>query len=334
MRVLSPISGLYGAVATARNRLYERGLLKSYPLGAHTVSIGNITAGGTGKTPLVAYTASLLADAGRKVCVLTRGYGRADESKRVVVSDGEAIFVGARVGGDEPVELAARLIGQAAVVADADRVAAAEFALREFGVTAFVLDDAFQHRRARRDVDVVCVDATDPFGRRAMLPSGRLREPIENLSRADAIVITRVSQTGDIEELRSEITALAPAVPIFLASSRIMRFVLPDGTTRQKPSEKVFAFCGIANPQSFFRDLENEVSIASTHAFGDHHKYRQSDIARIEKAAAAAGAQILATTQKDAVKLRELDFEMEIIAAEAEVALDRPDDYRRLVTAS
>src|SRR5215217_6944993 len=149
--LLSPIGWLYGKFADVRNALYDRGTLRSYDLGAKTISIGNITAGGTGKTPLVMYVAEILADAGEKVCILTRGYGR-ESSGRVLVSDSVQVLVDARIGGDEPVELARKLIGKTIVVADADRVAAAGWAREKFEVTALVLDDAFQHRRAKRNL--------------------------------------------------------------------------------------------------------------------------------------------------------------------------------------
>ena len=166
LRLLSPI---YGKIADLRNSLYDRGIFKSHDLGAHTISIGNITTGGTGKTPLVAYVAEMLANRGERVCVLTRGYGR-ESSGRVLVSDGTAPMVDSRTGGDEPVELATRLAGKAMIVADADRVAAAAWSIEKFGVTRFVLDDAFQHRRAKRDIDIVCIDATDPCGSGRVLP--------------------------------------------------------------------------------------------------------------------------------------------------------------------
>ena len=156
---------LFGKIADIRNSLYDRDIFKSYSLGARTISIGNITTGGTGKTPLVAYVAKILAEAGEKVCILTRGYGR-DSAGRVLVSDGEKVLVDARTGGDEPVELARKLIGRAIVVADADRVAAAKWAKEKFGITAFVLDDAFQHRRARRDLDILCSSGSRTCSRR------------------------------------------------------------------------------------------------------------------------------------------------------------------------
>ncbi|HEX6125818.1 MAG TPA: tetraacyldisaccharide 4'-kinase [Pyrinomonadaceae bacterium] len=187
-----PFAGwLYGKIAELRNSMYDRGVFRTYPLGARTISIGNITTGGTGKTPLVVHVAELLADAGEKVCILTRGYGRENARLRVLVSDGDKVLVDAHKGGDEPVEMGQRLLGKVAVVADANRVSAAAWAKDKLRITAFVLDDGFQHRRAKRDLDIVCIDAMNPFGGGRVLPAGDLREPLRNLARADAIVITR-----------------------------------------------------------------------------------------------------------------------------------------------
>src|SRR5688572_13091897 len=178
--MLKLLGKIYGSIADLRNRLYDRDLFKSHSLGARTISIGNITTGGTGKTPLVGYVAEILADAGEKVCILTRGYGRTG-SGRVLVSDGTEVLADAATGGDEPVELARRLSGKAIVISDADRVSAATWAKEEYGVTAFVLDDGFQHRRVKRDLDIVCLDATDPDGGGLVLPAGKLREFFVNL---------------------------------------------------------------------------------------------------------------------------------------------------------
>src|SRR5215204_3585760 len=138
-----PFSWIYARIADLRNTLYESGVFKSHSLGAPAVSIGNITVGGTGKTPLVAFVARILAAQGEKVCILTRGYGRDNQQKRVLVSDGEKILADARAAGDEPLELAKKLLGKAVVIADADRVAAAKWATENFSASAFVLDDAF-----------------------------------------------------------------------------------------------------------------------------------------------------------------------------------------------
>ena len=337
--MLSFLALLYGKVADVRNRLYDRGVFDTFDLSARTISIGNITAGGTGKTPLVAYLTEILAARGEKVCILTRGYGRSNSKQRVLVSDGKKILAKPSEAGDEPFELAGKLLGKAVVIADANRVAAAEWARAKFGVTAFVLDDGFQHRRAKRDVDIVCIDATNPFGGGKMLPKGRLREPLHNLKRADIIVITRANLVSDISNLKSEISNLNADAPIFAASNKISRIVALEEfhaktqRTQSKIEKKsAFAFCGIGNPENFFEHLRQEdFELTGTKAFRDHHIYSQSDISNIERLARDSGAKALFTTAKDAVKLANLRFKMPCFVVETEIFLDNTDGFAALL---
>jgi len=360
-----PLSRLYGKFADFRNRLYDRDILHSFSLGARSISIGNITTGGTGKTPIVALTARLLVARGETVCILTRGYGRKNPGRRVLVSNGHEVFHDAAIAGDEPVELARRLIGQAIVIADADRVSAAEWARRRFGITAFVLDDAFQHRRARRDIDIVCVDATDPCGGGRTLPAGRLREPLHNLSRADALVITRAGLCEDLSGLRSRLERINKTAPIFISNTKISRFrqlsdfhddisgpasdeipwtdlrsSLPIEATKNNDI-KLAAFCGLGNPLSFFEQLKREldgeqagVQIAFTIPFRDHHAYTQRDIDGLAQRAAAVGVTALLTTAKDAVKLRRLKFEIPCYVAEIEAEIDPMEQFASMLSVS
>ncbi|MFL6373498.1 MAG: tetraacyldisaccharide 4'-kinase [Pyrinomonadaceae bacterium] len=347
--MLSLLAWLYGRVVALRNYLYHKGILDVHDLRARTISIGNITVGGTGKTPLVAYVAREAAARGEKVCILSRGYGRENAGERVLVSDGDRVLVDASRGGDEPVELANKLLGTAIVIADADRVGAAEWALRKFGVTAFVLDDAFQHRRVRRNVDIVCVDATDPFGGGQMLPAGRLREPVENLDRANVIVITRVEQVGDILDLRSQISEIAPAARVVECRTRLEGIRTFTAETQrcggnlndaQALSDKarlgqVFAFCALGNPENFFSLLrESGIAIAGTREFIDHHRYTQDDLDEIQNAARDAGAEALITTAKDAVKLAELRLSIPCFVAEIEIELDDPAGFAAAIVGS
>ena len=337
--MLSLLASIYGKVADARNCLYDRGVFDTFDLGARTISIGNITAGGTGKTPLVAYVAEILAERGEKVCILTRGYGRENPKQRVLVSDGKTIFVDAMEAGDEPFELANKLVGKAIVIADADRVAAATWAKRKFGVSVVVLDDGFQHRKARRDVDIVCIDATNPFGGGKMLPNGGLREPLHNLRRADIIVITRANLVEDISDLRFQISEMSPDAKVFTGSNKVCRIValeeFPAETLGSQPNEaagKTFAFCGIGNPENFFEQLKQEgFELTGSKAFRDHHIYSQSDMSNIEKLAHESGANTLLTTAKDAVKLSDLKFESPCYVVEVETTLDDAAGFARMI---
>lgn len=326
---------LYGKIANLRNSLYENGTFRSHPLGAPVISVGNITMGGTGKTPLVAYITELLDQKNETVCIISRGYGRSNPGKRVLVSDGKALLTGPEIAGDEPYELAGKLLNKAIVISDADRVAAAKWAKENFDVTVFVLDDAFQHRRAERDLDIVCIDAANPFR--------RLREPLGNLRRADAIVITRADMVEDVEGLRSRIAEYNSSAPIFTVKNRTLRLNEAIGPGAENPGfstktpeemkgEKAFAFCALGNPANFFEQLKRErFDITAVRAFRDHHNYKQRDITALERAAKASGADMMLTTMKDYIKLYELRFELPCLAVESELVFDDEEAFRGMI---
>lgn len=331
---------LYEAILQKRIGLYENGFFKSFSPGAFTVGVGNLTVGGTGKTPLVAFVAEILAGKDERVCIISRGYKRENPKKRVLVSDGEKVLANAKQAGDEPFELAAKLLGKAIVIADADRVSAANWAREKFGITAFVLDDAFQHLRVRRDSDIVTIDATNPFGSRRLMPFGILREPPQNLKRADAVVITRANLAESVENLKSEIRKYNSDCPIFVSENKISNLVKlkefpaeaqsPQTTKEkgQRTKEKFLAFCGLGNPNNFFRQLRAEnFDLAATETFRDHYFYKQNDIARIERKAAKTGAGVLLTTAKDAVKLKDLQFRLPCFVVESELVFAGEDDF-------
>ncbi len=368
---LIPFGKIYGRVMDARNALYDRGIFRVHDLGARSISVGNLTTGGTGKTPLVAMIAKILAEQGETVCVLTRGYGRKNKGERVVVSDGSSVLFDAETGGDEPVELARKLIGKAIVIADADRVSAGSWAKEKFGVTAFILDDGFQHRRVKRDLDIVCIDATEPFGGGTVLPAGRLREPLGNLKRADVIVITRTNLVDGIENLRSQISNLNPHALVFSAYNSVKR-VLPlkefhattlgseddaanpesgigwerlreEGDPANADEEvRIMAFCALGNPDNFFHQIDEEFDKESMSEFDlsifkkfpDHHFYSQNNVDRLEKQARECRMDVLVTTAKDAVKLMGLTFTMPCYVIEIETEIDDSEAFTDLLISS
>ena len=325
-------SRLYGAVINLRNTLYEKGVFKSVSLGVPVVSVGNITVGGTGKTPMVALVAEMLLAKGEKVGVLTRGYGRENPRRRVLVSDGERVLTDAKQAGDEPFELARKLAGKAVVVADADRVSAGIWAREKFGITAFVLDDAFQHRKFKRDTDIVLIDATNPFGNGKTLPFGILRENLKNLSRADSIIITRANLSEDISNLKFEIKQYNSSCPIYVSENRIsnltelQKFQTAKSETRNQKLEtrnRFLAFCALGNPKNFYEQLRREnFDLVATRDFPDHHFYTARDVAELMKKARSAGAEFLLTTAKDAVKLTDFDFPMPCFVVEIEMVFN------------
>lgn len=337
--ILAPIGALYGVVTRARLALYGSGVLRVQRVDAPVLSVGNITAGGTGKTPLVEWLARVVALQERKrVCILTRGYGRANERQRVVVSDGTRVLADAREGGDEPLLLAESLLSVAAVVSDADRVAGAHWAIENLGSEVFILDDGFQHLRIARDLNIVTVDGTDPFGGGRLLPRGRLREPVKGLRRADLIVVTRSEQAHDIDRLRAELEHLSGGRPVLFSRART-RAVRPIAETGEGETVSAAslprasaAFCAIGNPGAFFTHLRSDGhTLAYTRAFTDHHVYTQADAESLARAAKDAGAELLLTTAKDAVKLRSLRFDVPCYVIEIELEFDDETSLVRLI---
>ncbi|HEX8141563.1 MAG TPA: tetraacyldisaccharide 4'-kinase [Pyrinomonadaceae bacterium] len=334
--ILSPFGALYGAVIRARLALYGSGAMKVHRVGVPVLSVGNLTTGGTGKTPLVEWLARAVAlRQGKRVCILTRGYGRADERRRVLVSDGHSVLADALEGGDEPRLLAESLRSVAAVVSDADRVAAAHWAIANLQSEVFILDDGFQHLRIARDLDIVTIDATDPFGGGRLLPRGRLREPVRGLRRADLIVVTRTDQARDIDLLRAQLEHLSGGRQLLFSSTRT-RCVRPLSETSASEAvsagslpQPIAAFCAIGNPRAFFSHLEKDGhTLVYTRAFPDHHVYTQADAQSLLRQARAAGAEALLTTAKDAVKLGALGFDLPCYVLE--IGLEFDDEARIL----
>ena len=331
--VLPPLSLLYGAVTRTRLSLYRRGTFHTTKLDFPVISIGNITVGGTGKTPLVEWVARTLYGEGKSVCILTRGYGRKDPHSEVIVSDGYGVLATPAEAGDEPYLLATKLAGKVAVISSANRIEAATTATNNFKANCFVLDDGFQHLRLARDLNVVTIDATNPWGGGHLLPFGRLREAPENLSRADCVVITRCDQADTIDELHQEIERLTGGRPIFKSQMRTSRVSsLKNSSETLKPPARVAAFCAVGNPESFFEQLRQAgFELALEKSFQDHHIYSQDEIDSVVRAASEAGATALITTAKDAVKLRSLAFSLPCFVLEIEMAIENSPELSRLV---
>lgn len=331
--VLPPLSILYGAVTRTRLSLYRRGTFHTTKLERPVISVGNITTGGTGKTPLVEWVARTLANKGKKVCILTRGYGRKDPHLQVIVSDGYGVLASPSEAGDEPYLLATNLSGLAAVISSADRIAAGQEAIKDFGSDCFVLDDGFQHLRLARDLNIVTIDATNPWGGGKLLPYGRLRETLDGLGRADCFVITRCDQAGNLDALRSEIFELTGERPIFHSQMRTFRVsALKNGFDDLGPQARVAAFCAVGNPSSFFEHLcRSGYELALQKSFPDHHIYSQDEIDSLIASAKEAGANSLITTAKDAVKLRAMSFSIPCYVSEIEISIENGEELARLI---
>jgi len=301
---LAPLCALYGRALETRAGLYQSGRFASHAVACPVVSVGNLTFGGTGKTPFVLFLARRLRFEGRRPAILSRGYGRRSKGL-VVVSDGTGPLVSAAAGGDEPVAMARRLPGVPVVVAE-KRVEAARAAL-ELGAATLLLDDGYQHLALRRDVNLLLLDARDPFGGGRLPPAGRLREPLSALARADAVVFTRVNRGEPQAEALAELERRNPRAPVF--SARIRASGLADEVGSPIDSgplstRRFVAVCGIATPGEFGSSLADlDLSPEEILVFPDHHRYRRRDIERIVRAADRTGSTWVATTEKDAVKL-------------------------------
>ena len=334
--VLPPLSFLYGAVTRTRLSLYRRGTFQTTKLDHPVISVGNITVGGTGKTPLVEWVARTLAAEGKFPCILTRGYGRKNPQLEVIVSDGYNVLSTPAEAGDEPYLLATKLAGQVAVISSANRIEAAQTATKDFGADCFVLDDGFQHLRLARDLNIVTIDATNPWGGGHLLPYGRLRESPANLVRADCVVITRCNQVDSIDSLAEEISQLTNGRPIFSSEMRTSRAsALKNSAQALKPPARIAGFCAVGNPASFFEQLRRAgFEVVLEKSFPDHHVYSQDEVDAIARSATEAGAKAVITTAKDAVKLRSLHFAMPCYVLEIDIRIENGEELVRLITSA
>jgi tetraacyldisaccharide 4'-kinase len=299
---LSMIEPLYAALMAGRNLLYDSQAFATHSLPRPVISVGNITAGGTGKTPVVRWLADELRKAGHRPAILLRGYK-----------------VGSGVTSDEQVMLDHHLNDETRapvrIGVNPSRTLAGQSMLEEHpDVTVFILDDAFQHRQLEREMDLVLINAADPFGYEHVHPRGLLREPLRSLQRADAFIITRADQVSPVRrrDIERRIRQQNRRAPIYranhahtgLRSSGCSAADDPDCAIDDLSRRPFFAFCGIGNPASFQRQLEElEGRFVGHHWFPDHHDYTEQDIIDVKRQAKEAGAELVVTTEKDWVKI-------------------------------
>lgn len=302
----------YKIAVNCRNALYDRGWLRQQKLPCRVVSVGNLTVGGTGKTPVTIFVTDTLLRAGNRVAVLSRGYRRRSRASRVLVSDGHRVLAGPDAAGDEPFLIAQRC-PEAIVAVGANRYQLGRWVLERYPVDCIVLDDGFQHRTLARDVNLLLVDATDQAGLRALLPSGRLREPLSSAGRASAWIITRVQSNVEGHSIGALLRAASGCererVLLRFASRGFVNVYsgapIPVDETLAR---RVVIFSGIGNPEAF-RHLvisQQGVSVVDAVVFPDHHVYTDADMKDLLERAERAGASVLVTTEKDAVKLHSL----------------------------
>jgi len=300
-----PLSLVSERLIALRNRLYDNGRIKSQRLDARVISVGNITVGGTGKTPVVEYLAQLLSKRGKTVGILSRGYRRKSRGT-VLVSDGTRILTDPLRAGDEPYLLARRLKG-VPVIVDNNRYRGGKFALERFQIDYFILDDGFQHRQLWRDLDILLIDASRPFGYGRVLPAGLLREPLGNMERAQLIWLTRVDQTDALSEVMTEIRRHTSA-PIVTSLHKPKRLINPNTSTilklRDVKGRRAIAFTGIGNPSSFQKTLLRlGIELMDFLIYPDHYLYNNRDLDKIKSRFKRSGAELIITTEKDHLRL-------------------------------
>jgi len=309
--LLWPASVIYGDLARLRARLYAQGTLKIKRLNTPVISVGNLTVGGTGKTPMVIWLAERFLALGKRVAILTRGYkgtgGTSDEIELMKFRLQDRVMFGV---GPDRYETGRQLEAK--------------------GVDIFLLDDGFQHLPLFRDVNILLMDASQPLGRESLLPAGNLREPVSAMDRADLLVITRLEASpatlATIEKLQD--------YPVFSAVTRLLGFRLLGAGIQLLSAQEIgpgpfYAFCGIGNPKAFFHDLKAwNVPVSQTSEFPDHHHYDQRDAGELEQAARAGNAQAFVTTEKDAQNLSGISFtEFPVYIAVIEMELPQQDTF-------
>lgn len=352
--LLRGLSHLYTSIVQARLWLYRQRILRPHELGCQVISIGNLTVGGTGKTPVVEVFARTLHKAGRRVAILSRGYkkveepflerlgnkvmGRASRIPPRVVSDGQRLLLDSSHSGDEPYMLAMNLLPGVAVIVDKDRVKAGRYAIQQLGCNTLILDDGFQYLALQHRLDIVLVDRTNPFGNRRVLPRGILREPIRNIKRAGFIIVTKSNGDG-AQELKEQIRRYNPTAE--MAECRHSAKHLQDiYTGERKPLEflkdlPVAVVSGIASPKGVEDLLIRLGAKVMYHKrYADHHRYTQQEILDVMNRAVQRGAQMVITTEKDAVRfplIERRDLPLYFLRVEIEM-LSGMDEFQKWIS--
>lgn len=345
------LSRFYYLVIKLRWLIYKLGIIPKTKLPCTVISVGNITWGGTGKTPAVIMIAKLLAEMGKRVTVLSRGYGRRKEkdkkNKISIVSDGKRLILSPREAGDEPCLLAKNL-PDVPIIVGKNRINSGKYAIEKFASEVVVLDDGFQYWSLNRDIDIVTIDCSNPYGNGYLIPRGPLREPVSHLSRADIFLLTRANLVsrddlhriiGDLERLNPHCTILESVhQPKYLQGS----FFGEKKSLDFIKDRRVVAFSSIGNPYSFEKTLEGlGAKIVKIFQFPDHHDYQRNDLQKIETACRTdldKGEVIAVTTEKDGVRLEriispEADrvfWEIWILKVELEIVRGKEEWQRKI----
>ena len=317
--MLTLLSHIYRLILCIRKWLYKSGLLKTRTLPYPVICVGNLTTGGTGKTPAVIAITKILnmgmdpalsSENIHHVAILSRGYKRKSKASILVVSDGKSILATPEESGDEPYLIASTL-KNIPVVVGGNRYKSGIYSAAHTGANIFILDDGYQHMQLHRDINILLIDASNPYGNGHLLPKGILREPLNGISRADCVIVTRTNEVG-----KGNIEALVRKhnhdAPVFYASYQAADLTDPDGYSygvNTIHGKKVFIFSGIANPKSFRKSIEYiGGTVVGELSYPDHYWYKNDDLRKIWEDASAVSADRVITTAKDAVRLHGLDL--------------------------
>lgn len=296
----------YDMITSVRNFLYDKNLIKIYNPKVLTIAVGNLTTGGVGKTPFTAELANFYVKKLKKVAVLSRGYGGSLSNKEVnVISDGQKICYDAKQAGDEPFWIASNC-PSVAVLTCSSRAKAAEKAIKDLNCDVLIADDAFQHRKLGRHINIVLVDKTNKFGNEYLLPAGPLREDLSGMKRADVVVVTNKSASDDEALKYCDEIKYKFKKPVFMCK------MIPVGAYNIKNNDSLYAgatvlaFCAIGQPKEFFEFVKKDYYMQTEMTFPDHHSYTDEDMKLILETAEKSNVSKIITTEKDAVKIKEL----------------------------
>jgi tetraacyldisaccharide 4'-kinase len=327
------LSVLYLAVVKIRLFLYQSNIIKSERVETKVIVVGNLSVGGTGKTPVASWIAGKLADLGHSPCVIFRGYKGSNDDETLIVSDGKQIFAGPQKAGDEAVIIAQELLEKnVPVIADRKRVRAAKKAVDGFGATHIILDDGFQHLALQRDMDILVVDSNHDPGKMYLLPRGPLREPVTAAQRASAIIVSR-SETSE-KPGWSWLDDLTVDFPVFNMKYKVTGIKSSDKSEDENDNAAALAFCGIGDPDNFFDTLKKlGLLVVDKIAFPDHHNYTESEVKNLIETCKNAGGKRLLTTKKDAVKIESFwlsEYSLDTVEVKADF-MGRDEEFIQLV---
>ncbi len=330
---LLPFSWLYGIGVFARNKLYDWKIFSETKVSVPVISVGNITTGGTGKTPFTEIITKFFLQQKKRVAIVSRGYGRKTKNL-VVVSDGEKILANVEEAGDEPFQLANN-IPNAIIIVNEKRADAARYAIEKFSAEIIVMDDGFQHRALHRDLNILLI--TDNTFTTSVLPVGYRREMLNSVKRANAVVITKVEKNSSYEKIISTIKKYT-SVPIFTSSYHLDSFVKCDDkkniSIEELQKKKCIAICAIANPEHFYETLKKVgCCIEDFFPFPDHHYYKQEELQKIISTIQQKNIEYVITTEKDAAKL--LPFfsstNISLLIAKGKITIHQQNQWEQLL---